>query len=151
LGEYWKQKTPDTNSDIIILSVGFVFTLIIVGVFYIGKLDKYEYEDNYKMLEIDKGKQCSGGAYMYQGDSPRAKMCQEMANTPEGRCQIGASNCPNAYNGRPKVPIEFSSNSDSNWNGIPCQDKPPYMPLQKPKDNSSNCKCSLCSMSTDNC
>jgi hypothetical protein len=68
--------------------------------------------------------QCKGGPYFWQGDSPVAKRCRELANTPEGRCGISSYNCPTGYVGTPKLPFYYTPLSDDQWKNEQCEDKP---------------------------
>ena len=68
---------------------------------------------------------CRGGRYMYQGNSPVAKMCQKLASTQEGQDMINQYNCPRGFIGLPKVNFEYTSNSNSCWQGIKCKGKEP--------------------------
>ena len=71
-------------------------------------------------LNISPGAMCQGGPYMYQGDGWFSKMCRAMEKTEEGRRELAAHNCAVGFHGQPQVPFRYSSNSDSEWKGIPC-------------------------------
>jgi len=138
----WQTKSG-MGEDVISLIIGAVITLALVSIFYIAKMNQHS--DNYRAFEISPGAMCRGGPYMWQGDSARSKMCQELAKTPEGKCEISKFNCPDEYNGMPAVPFNFTSNSNSSWEGVHCKgcdvDKAWYE-----KQNPSNCNCRMCSM-----
>lgn len=125
--------------DLRVLAVGLVFIGIAVFIYYISRIS--EVKDEYRMLEISQGALCRGGPYMWQGNSEQAKMCRALAETPEGRCKIAAFNCPTGFDGMPKVPMDYSSDSDSNWTGVKCSGTVP--------DSSGKKKCdwtnSICS------
>lgn len=106
------------TSDVSILIVGTVVTGLLATIYYLAKINQHT--DNYRAFEISPGAMCRGGSYMWQGDSARAKMCQQMNSTPEGKCAISRFNCPTGYNGMPRIPFDFTSNSDSTWSGVRC-------------------------------
>lgn len=117
-------KHKGMNNDAAILLSGLVYTGLIIGVYFIAKLDdkdKDKDKDSYKLFQISPGALCRGGPYMWQGNSARAKMCREMASTKQGRADIARFQCPVGYHGEPKNPPTHSNNSDSCWKG-PCED-----------------------------
>jgi hypothetical protein len=73
-------------------------------------------------LNISPGKLCRGGAYTWQGDSTRAKMCRDMASTQEGRDSINNFECDVGYTGVPKSDFQFTPISNSNWKNERCSD-----------------------------
>ena len=131
------------NTDLKIMLVGAVFTGCVVGLYYLVK--NGDHKDNYRLLEISPGAQCRGGPYMWQGDSKTAQMCRNLDKTAEGKCEIAKFQCPNGYHGQPGRPLEFTSNSNSCWDGVKCKggqvDKAYY-----DKQHDKDCKCGLCSM-----
>ena len=141
--QFLNKKYQNINEDILIIGVGAVFSITVLIIFYLAQINKIT--DNYKAFTISPGAMCRGGAYMFQGDDPQAKMCRDMAKTPEGRCEIAQFNCPNGFVGMPKNTSEweYTSNSDSNWNGVKCKgtnvDKAHY-------DHPTDCGCGTCSM-----
>ena len=76
--------------------------------------------EGYEQLTISPGKVCSGGAYMNQGDSYRAKMCRNLAATPEGRSEISRYQCGAGYVGMPGKGFRFTPISDNNWKNARC-------------------------------
>jgi len=132
---FWRSNKI-VNFDVATLIVGAVITLIVIAIFYLAKMNQ-ESNDGYKPFEISPGALCRGGPYMWQGDSERAKMCRKLAASPAGRCELSRFNCPNGYNGMPSVPLDFTSNSNSCWKGVDCDEK----------QKTGNCNCSQsCSM-----
>jgi len=89
-----------------------------VGVYYLSGLNNTR--DNYRMLQISPGAMCRGGEYMWQGDSKKAEMCRKLDSTPEGKEEISHFQCPNGFDGLPRNPLAFTSNSDSSWTGVRC-------------------------------
>jgi hypothetical protein len=75
-------------------------------------------------FQLSPGKSCQGGAYMNQGDSPRAKMCRSMMMTPEGQEDINRYKCNKGFIGMPKGTgvhgFNFSPDSNSNWKNERC-------------------------------
>lgn len=137
---YWMSQKK-INHDVAALTVGAIITGTLVGIYYLAKMNQHS--DGYRAFEISPGAMCRGGPYMWQGDSPRAKMCQQLASTPEGKCEISKFNCPTGYEGMPKVPFEFTSNSDSCWSGVRCKGcHVDHQHYSHPK----HCNCQLCSM-----
>ena len=134
LPNYYRQIHPDLS----LMLIGLVFTGIAVLLFYLSGVNNVQ--DNYRNLEISPGALCRGGPYMWQGDSEMAKMCRNLAKSKEGRCEIAAFNCPNGFDGMPKVPLDYSSDSNSNWDGIPCNGNFP-VDVHKPTCNGD----SICS------
>ncbi len=61
---------------------------------------------------------CRGGAYMHQGNSPEARMCQKLAETAEGRGEIAAYNCPGGFEGMPLGQFKYSANTNSDWKSM---------------------------------
>lgn len=144
-GHILNRRYPQFNTELLTAIVGVVFTLIIVAIFYLAKLN--ENIDGYKAFNLSPGAICKGPSYLFQGDDQTSKMCRQLASTADGRCQIAQYNCPNGYVGEPKnlKYWEYTSNSDSEWNGVQCKgnhvDKKYY---ERPHPPS--CDCGLCSM-----
>jgi hypothetical protein len=151
--DMWHTKKPMLNSDVGLVVVGLVVTGLLVGIFYLAKLNQHT--DGYKGFEISPGALCRGGAYLFSGDDSASKFCQNLAKSPEGRCEISRFNCPNGYQGLPSVPLEFSPNSDSCWSGVRCN-KDGQVNHKWYKKNfpdhyghGEGCNCAMCSMWTN--
>jgi len=82
---------------------------------------------------------CKGGEYMWQGDSPIAKRCRELAKTRNGRCAIGKYNCPTGYDGKPQKLFEYTSQSNDQWKNTQCQEIGKHQ-------IDGNRECTLCTM-----
>jgi hypothetical protein len=93
-------------------------TMILVISYYMASLN-YKNEGFWDVSEYAK---CKGGPYMWQGDSPEAIKCRELANTKEGRCGISSYNCPSGYNGTPKIPFYYTPLSNDEWKNERCND-----------------------------
>ena len=159
-------KDDESDRVMITMIASLVYAGILIIIFYTAGIcdtkDGYKKFSHYsslgdedsgggpKAFTISPGAMCRGGAYMYQGNDERSKMCRAMAKTPEGRCAIAKFNCPNGFTGMPKVPLEFTSNSDSCWSGVRCKDGNVNMSWYK-KHHPLNCKgCKMCSMWINN-
>jgi hypothetical protein len=94
--------------------ISVVYTLILVTVFYIGKIDTEGFWD------VSPAAQCRGGVYMHQGDSEQSKMCQALFDSPEGRCQVASYNCPVGYNGIPLNNFTYTPLSNDEWRNERC-------------------------------
>lgn len=128
-GQYWLSTCSMLNNDLAFIVVGLAYTCIIVGLYYLAKLDP----SSEGFWDISPPSTCKGGSYMWQGNSPSAKICQDLANTPDGRAQIGSYNCPKGQIGVPRVPFEYTPLTDDNWQDQRTVDQP-IKPLQ---DNPS--------------
>ena len=144
-GHFLSKQYPEWNSELIILGVGMVFTLLIVGIFYLAKLNQVT--DHYQAFNLSPGAMCKGPSYLFQGSDELSKMCRSMEESPNGRCQLAQYNCPKGYVGEPKNTSEweYTSNSDSEWSGIACKgcnvDKSAYARPHPPE-----CECDTCAM-----
>ena len=96
--------------------ISVVYTLILVTIFYIGKVDTEKFWD------VSPAAQCRGGAYMHQGDSEQSKMCKALMNSPKGRCQVASYNCPVGYNGIPLNNFAYAPLSNDEWRNERCDD-----------------------------
>jgi len=97
-----------------------VYTLILVFVFYIGKIEGREgFAD--KFWDISPAAQCKGGPYMHQGDDPQSKMCRRLMASEKGRCAIAAFNCPVGYNGAPMNKFVYTPLSNDSYENERCQ------------------------------
>jgi hypothetical protein len=109
----------DSNKDIITLSVGALFTVAVIGYYFLAKL----HSSSESFWDVSAFSQCKGGPYFWQGNSATAKMCRALAETPEGRIGISSYNCPTGQNGQPGFPFVYSPISDDDWENSMC-DKP---------------------------
>lgn len=141
--QFMHNKYPSVNGDLVTMAVGTVITLLIVGIFYLAKLNQNI--DSYRAFNLSPGAMCKGDPYMWQGDDDLSKMCRDMAKSPEGRCELSKYNCPSGFDGQPKNTSdwEYTSNSDSCWSGVKCKgcdvDKSRY-------NHPQDCNCGLCAM-----
>lgn len=111
IGQLWLARLSNLNHDIIFIIIGLAYTCSIIGFYYLAKINT----SSEGFWEVSPAARCKGNWYMHQGDSESAKMCQEMAETPEGRAEISSYNCPTGYIGVPKVPFVYTPLSDDNW------------------------------------
>ena len=128
-------------SKIVVLLFAGVYTLALFG--YIQLFNPFcseGYQHDYQKCDgrqcgcsgknqawaITPAKRCSGGPYMNQGNSQRAKACRELALTQEGRNEIGRYECAVGYNGMPGKRFEFTPISNSEYKNERC------MPKNKP-------------------
>jgi hypothetical protein len=117
------------NIDILSFITGLIFTGIIVTIYYLAGISKLK--DNFA-FEVTPAKMCRGGAYMFQGDSKKAKFCQDFVETPEGKkdmCRYQCSGPPGLYNGYPGKKFEYTSQSDAHWNNEQCNTLGTISPL----------------------
>jgi hypothetical protein len=110
IGQFWLSQ-GSMNADLAFTIVGLAYTCVMVALYYLAKLNSY----SEGFWDITPAALCKGGAYMHQGDSETAKMCQEMAKSVDGRAAISSYNCPTGFTGVPRVPFEYSPLSDDNW------------------------------------
>lgn len=118
LSKYWENKTG-MREDLSLILGGLVFTLLIVSIFFIAKLQPKE-----NFWDITPPATCAGGPYFWQGNDENSKMCRKLASTPEGMIAISSYNCPTGYVGRPGLPFYYSPLSDDNWQNERCEDRP---------------------------
>lgn len=123
-----------SNKNLAITSV--IFSGIVYGVLVLANIWDRE---SYKAFPSLKPNMCRGGSYMWSGDGEFSKMCRDAKNSPEGRCAIASANCagPGSMRGQPKNFPKYSSNSDSNWKGIPCCNKKPL--IEDHETRTCNC------------
>jgi hypothetical protein len=117
MSNYWINHAK-INPDVSILIIGVVVCLILASIYYFSGLSS----NSENFWDITPAALCKGGPYMWQGDSETAKMCRDMANTPEGRCAISSYNCPSGYNGTPRIQFEYTPLSGDTWENERCQD-----------------------------
>ena len=108
------------KGDVGILSIGVIYALLIIGFYHLANLKS----SNEGFWDVSPAARCKGGPYFYQGDSPNAKMCRALAETPEGRAAISGYNCPIGMVGQPGLPFYYSPLSDDSWKNERCQDRP---------------------------
>lgn len=84
-------------------------------------------------LNLSKASMCKGPSYLWSGDGEFSKMCQGLVQNNDGRCALGRFNCNTGFVGEPTPLFEYSSSSDSNWQGIPCQNGDPVKEKKEKK------------------
>lgn len=112
---FYVGKSSSVTKGAILVSAAIIFSLVFVGYAQVTKL----FPEGY----CDTGlgaKACRGGPYMWQGTSPRAKFCQALASTPEGREKIASYECGAGYSGMPGKGFQFTPDSNSTWNNARC-------------------------------
>lgn len=109
------------NRESCYLSIGVVYTLCAVLLYFIAKLDCKNSEG---FWNVSPYALCKGGPYMWQGDSDQAKMCRGLSESVEGRAGISSYNCSKGYNGQPMLPFDYTPLSDASWQNARCEDKP---------------------------
>ena len=57
------------------------------------ELDKKD-KNSEKFWDVSAAARCKGGKYMWQGSSPDAVRCRQLAESPQGRTMISSYNCP---------------------------------------------------------
>ena len=110
-GQYWVSHAEKLDGDLAFIVVGLGYTAIIVSLYFFAKLDP----SSEGFWDITPAATCKGGSYMWQGDSPSAKTCQDLSKTETGKAQIGSYNCPKGQIGVPRVPFQYTPLSDDNW------------------------------------
>jgi hypothetical protein len=105
---------PNVNKEYVYIGVGLAYALILASLYFALKVDSEGFWD------ITPGAMCKGGMYMMQGDSEEAKMCRQMAETPEGRCAIASYNCAKGLNGVPSREFVHTNLSDDNYQNTSC-------------------------------
>lgn len=118
LKHFWADKM-NLNPDLLLMVSAAMYILVMIAIYYLANMSCEE-----GFWDITPAKLCMGGAYMHQGNSPEAKMCQEMASTPEGRCQIASTNCGTGFIGQPRLPFEYTPLSDDKYENRRCDDTP---------------------------
>jgi hypothetical protein len=103
------------TKGVILVSAAIIFSLAFVGYSQVTKL----FPEGYCPSGLG-AKTCRGGSYMYQGNSDRAKFCQELESTPEGQAEINRYDCGKGYNGMPGNHFEFTPDSNNLWNNERC-------------------------------
>ena len=110
----------DFNHNTAYMLSGMLYTLLILFAYRVAKVGG----TSEGFWDVSDYAQCKGGPYFWQGDSPTAKRCRELASTPEGRCGISSYNCTTGYVGTPKLPFYYTPLSDDEWKNEQCDDKP---------------------------
>ena len=116
---YWI-KSKNLKSDIGYSVGAAVFTLILVGIYFLASLNT----SKESFWDVSSAALCKGGPYMWQGNDEVSKMCREMASTPEGQVAISGYNCPTGYKGAPGLPFIYSPLSNDSWQNARCEDIP---------------------------
>jgi hypothetical protein len=108
------------KKEIVYICMSVIYTLCILAVYFFGKVNR----TNENFWDISDYAKCKGGPYMWQGDSPEAKKCRQLATTKEGRCGIASYNCPKSYVGTPKIPFYYTPLSNDSWKNERCAKVP---------------------------
>ena len=111
------------GSKVVVMFMALIYTLAMFGYLKIFKpFDKesYMFRKHNSSWGITPEKLCKGGPYMWQGNSPRAKMCKNLYSTQEGRDKINRYECGAGYTGMPGKNFRFTPVSDGNWNNARC-------------------------------
>jgi hypothetical protein len=95
--------TPLKQGSVVTIA-SIIFSLFFAGYIQLTGLLKEGYNHGPRL--------CRGGPYMWQGDSPRAKYCRELASTPEGDAQINRYECGKGMVGMPGKGFKFRTISD---------------------------------------
>lgn len=116
LSIYLSMKLHEDNNEIKCIAISLLGGILLYILYVQGKVCP----NSEGFWDVSKYSQCKGGPYMYQGDSPEAKMCREFASTPEGRCGIASYNCKTGYIGTPALPFQYTPLSNDNWESERC-------------------------------
>ena len=123
------------SSKTVVIFVAIIYTLALFGYIKIFKpfsAEHYQYQKckgsgvpctcgkGNDPWEISAGKLCRGGPYTWQGNSPRAKMCRQLASTQKGRDEINRYDCGAGYTGMPGGRFRFTPISNDFWNNTRC-------------------------------
>ena len=119
LFEFWRNKNTGVNGDILLIIIGVIYTMLIVSIFFVSKIENSE-----GFWDITPPATCAGGPYFWQGDDENSRKCRELASTEEGRIAISSYNCPTGLVGRPGLPFYYTPISDDNWENERCMDIP---------------------------
>lgn len=113
---YLKTDHNSPSKKMIIVFISSVlFSLFFFGYTHLTNLFKKE------SFHFSPGaKICRGYPFMWQGSSEKAKYCQNLASTPEGKKEIDSYECGNGYNGLPGNSFEFTPMSNSMWKNEMC-------------------------------
>ena len=109
-GFFYLKTDPNSSSNkmIIVFISSVLFSLFFLGYTQLTKLFKKE------SFHFSSGaKTCRGGPFMWQGSSEKAKYCQNLASTPEGKKEIDSYECGTGYKGLPGRSFEFTPMSNS--------------------------------------
>lgn len=123
--------SASNSSKAVVVFVAIIYTLALFGYMKIFKpfnTEPYQYEKckgcSGSCTCLGKGitpaKLCSGGPYMWQGNSPIAKMCREMASTQKGRDEISRYECGTGYIGMPGDNFRSTPVSNDCWKNARC-------------------------------
>ena len=103
-------KQMNVNPLIVPAVVGLVLSVLLVKMCD-SDPEKVVSKDNFH-FELEPGQACRGGEYLHQGDSPQAKMCQQLDATNPG--EASKWNCGNGYFGSPHLVSDFEYSHLSN-------------------------------------
>ena len=119
LARFWIHRM-NLKPDLAYIIGGLAYSLVIIAIYYLASLQSAKEG----FWDVSSAALCKGGPYMWQGDSAEAKMCREMASTPDGMVQISGYNCPNGYVGSPGLPFYYTPLSNDQWRSERCEDLP---------------------------
>lgn len=121
------------SSKAVVVFVAIIYTLALFGykeIFKPFNTEPYQYDRPCGKASapwgITPAKLCAGGQYMWQGNSPRAKMCREMTSTQKGRDEISRYECGAGYIGMPGGNFRFTPVSNVYWKNARCDGSPSY-------------------------
>lgn len=115
---HYFSRRLDVSENTALLISGGIFTIVSVFVYFLAKVGCDQDKEGFWTPSVFS--QCSGGEYMHQGSSENAKMCHEMAKTPEGLAGIASYQCATGQIGMPSYPFVYSELSDPNWKNDRC-------------------------------
>lgn len=109
----------DKQKTILWIGICLFSTMILLSAYYMANLNS----NSEGFWDVSEYAKCKGGPYMWQGESPEAKKCRELASTEQGRCGISSYNCPSGYNGIPKLPFYYTPLSNDQWKNERCENR----------------------------
>lgn len=120
LANYWNKVSTKMNQHVAYIAVAIAYTAVMIGMYYMADLENTS-EGFWDITPAAKFKGVNW--YNCQGDSPEAKECRDMLESPEGQCAIAAYSCPTGYVGTPKIPFWYTPLSDDQWQNARCKDE----------------------------
>jgi hypothetical protein len=123
-GKLWSKSGKAPSEDVTYIVVGVAYTCVMLAVYYLAKLDCNHNNEQEGFWDVSPAAKCKGGKYMWQGSSPDAVRCREIADSPQGRAMIASYNCPKGFIGLPKTPFQYTALSDDNWQDGRTADSP---------------------------
>lgn len=100
----------------IIFIASVIFSLFFVGYSQLTGL----FKEGFNFCPSPGPKLCRGGAYTWQGNSPRAEYCRALASTPLGEAEIKSYECGKGFYGMPGGGFKDTPMSDACWNNELC-------------------------------